>query len=68
MQLTQCKDRDRTNKFAMCVFVQVYMTSSGLILMMYIIVTMDIPVFIVKQPELKLAPVDNKGHGKYNRK
>jgi hypothetical protein len=52
----------------MCVFVQVYMTSSGLILVMYIIVTMDIPVFIVKQPELKLTPVDNKGHGKYNRK
>jgi len=52
-----------------CVFfVQVEMTSSGLILVMYIIVTIDIPVFIVKQPELKLTPVDNKRHGKYNRK
>ena len=52
----------------MCVFVQADMTSSGLILVMYIIAAMDIPVFIVKQPELKLTPVDNKGHGKYNRK
>ena len=51
----------------MCAFVKIDMTSSGLILVMYIIVTMDIPVFIVKQPELKLTPVDNKGHSKYNR-
>jgi len=42
------------------------MTSSGFILVMYIIVTMDI--FIAKQPEIKLTPVDNKGHDKYNRK
>jgi hypothetical protein len=46
----------------MCVFFQADMTSSGLILVMYIIAAMDIPVFIVKQPELKLTPVDNKGH------
>jgi len=50
------------------VFVKVDMTSSGLIFGMYIIVIMDIPVFIVKQHELKLTPVDNKGHSKYNRK
>ena len=47
----------------MCVFVQADMTSSGLI-----IAAMDIPLFIVKQLELKLTPVYNKEHGKYNRK
>jgi hypothetical protein len=67
MYLTQCKNRDRTNTCVRCVFVKVDITS-GLIYVMYIIVTMEIPVFIVKQPELKLTPVDNKRHGKYNRK
>ena len=52
----------------MRVFVQVDMTSSEFFLVIYIIVAMDIPVFIIKHPELKLTPVDNKGHGKYNRK